>query len=98
MKNLIVELKFIVESLNTLSQSVEAITNRLEKGSPGDKPESKPKRTVATKPKVKAVPKNKIKPTLKVTAADTAKEVKNKSRKDVNRNTLKIKDINSFWQ
>jgi replication protein A-like len=57
MKELNVALKSVVESLNVLSQSVEAIAQKLEKGFLEEKPAPKPKRKVARKPKAKAAPK-----------------------------------------
>ena len=57
MKELNVALKSVVESLNTLSQSVEAVARKIEKGFPEEKPAAKPKRKVAAKRKTKAVPK-----------------------------------------
>jgi predicted Rossmann fold nucleotide-binding protein DprA/Smf involved in DNA uptake len=109
MKELNVALKSVVESLNVLSQSVEAIAKKLEKGFPEEKPAAKPKRKAAAKPKAKAAPKKprtkaapKAKKTVapktkkapaqkKPTALDTVLTVINRSRKDVDVDTLSKK-------
>ena len=57
MKELNVALKSAVESLNALSQQVEAIAKKIEKGFSEEKPAAKPKRKVAAKPKSKAAAK-----------------------------------------
>lgn len=77
MKELKVALKSVVESLNTLSHTVEAVAKKLEKGSLQEKPAAKPKRKVAAKPKAKAAPKKtraKVAPRTKRTVAPKTKK------------------------
>jgi len=98
MKELNVELQFVLEGLGVLSESLETIYKRLEKASLEEKPTAKPKSMVADGLKANAIPTNKIKAAAKVTAADTAQAVNKKPRKAVNENTLKIGDLSPFWQ
>ncbi len=87
--------KLVVEGLRSISQGVEAIAKKLEKGFPEEKPVAKPKRKVAAKPKAKAAPKKtraKAAPKAKKTAAPKTKKAPAQKKATALDTVLKVID------